>query len=150
VAEFQGHVGAIGEVMARKVTDSERRLRQCERIGRALRLLGLIQSPGGRWNAQALARELNCSERTVYRDLQTLELAGVPYFWDEQTGSYRVRAGYRAPQIPTKLRKDPTPEALSDFSLEAARKLLADAERMVEVLERLTELLKATTESASS
>lgn len=128
--------------MAKKGSDADRRLRQCERIGRALRLLGLIQSPGGCWNAQSLARELGCSERTVYRDLQTLEMAGVPYFWDEQTGSYRVRPGYKAPEIPANLGKNPSPEALVDFSLQAATRIIADAERMVDALGRLKQALQ--------
>lgn len=128
--------------MAKKGTDSERRLRQCERLGRLLRLLGLIQSPGGGWNARSLAEELGCSQRTVYRDLQTLELAGVPYYWDEQAESYRVRPGYKAPQIPVRPGKNPSPQVLAEFSLESARKILADAERMVEALEKLAELSK--------
>ena len=134
--------GTIGEFMAKRVSDAERRLRQCERIGRVLRLLGLIQSPNGRWNAQALARELGCSERTVYRDLQTLELTGVPYYWDEEADSYRVRDGYRAPQIPTRPGKQPSPDVLAQFSLDVARKIAADAERMIEALERLKQALQ--------
>ncbi|WP_337175111.1 HTH domain-containing protein [Paludisphaera sp.] len=129
--------------MAKKGSDADRRLRQCERIGRALRLLGLIQSPGGGWNAQSLAKELGCSERTVYRDLQTLELAGVPYYWDDQAGSYRVRPGYKAPQIPSRPGKNPSPEALVDFSLQAAGRLMAEAEQMIDALGRLKQALHA-------
>ncbi|MCA9234562.1 MAG: helix-turn-helix domain-containing protein, partial [Planctomycetales bacterium] len=58
-------------------SDRDRRVRQHDRIARVLNVLNLIQSRG-RWNAQALAEELECSQRTVYRDLQVLEFAGVP------------------------------------------------------------------------
>ena len=61
-----------------KVPDADRRLRQADRLSRVLRVLQLIQSRG-RYDAQAIAQELECSERTVYRDLAVLELAGVPW-----------------------------------------------------------------------
>ena len=56
-------------------TDAERRSRQCERMARMLRTLKCIMGPG-RWDAQALAQELECSTRTVQRILQTLSMAG--------------------------------------------------------------------------
>jgi predicted DNA-binding transcriptional regulator YafY len=78
--------------------DNERRLRQAARHARTLRLLELIQGRG-RWDAPEIARELECSERTVYRDLAVLELAGVPWFFDEAAKCYRVRSGFRFPQL---------------------------------------------------
>ena len=57
--------------------DRERRARQANRMARILGVLRLIQSRG-RWNAAGIAAELGCTVRTVYRDLQTLEFAGVP------------------------------------------------------------------------
>ena len=81
--------------MARKQrTDAERRLRQCERLSRLLRTLHLIMG-SGRWSVDSLAEELECSRRTVYRDLQTLSMAGVPWYLDAATQAYRVRPGYR-------------------------------------------------------
>ena len=62
--------------MARKRTDAERRVRQTDRLARVLRVLELIQGTGPT-TAHSIARELECSERTVYRDLQTLAAAGV-------------------------------------------------------------------------
>lgn len=55
----------------KKKSDADRRLRQADRMARVLRVLQLIQSRG-RWNATTIAQELECSERTVYRDLQVL------------------------------------------------------------------------------
>jgi biotin operon repressor len=49
----------------------------------------------GRWDAQSLAEELECSKRTVHRLLQALTAAGVPWYFDEGTHSYRVRSGFQ-------------------------------------------------------
>ena len=80
--------------MAKKRTDAQRRIRQSDRLARVLRLLQLIQGPGN-WNAPAIAKKLDCSERTVYRDLQTLTAAGIPWYFDDFSQSYRLREGYR-------------------------------------------------------
>src|SRR3954451_14526240 len=80
--------------MAKKRTDADRRIRQSDRLARVLRVLQLIQGPGP-WTATSIAGELECSERTVYRDLQTLAAAGVPWFFDDLSQSYRLREGYR-------------------------------------------------------
>ena len=78
--------------------DRERRVRQADRLGRVLRVLQLI-SGRGRWNANEMAAEIGCAERTVYRDLQALEMAGVPYFFDEVENCYRIRPGWYFPAI---------------------------------------------------
>jgi predicted DNA-binding transcriptional regulator YafY len=75
-------------------SDTQRRLRQHVRLARVLQILGLIQSRG-RWNAKAIASELECSERTVYRDMEVLEYAGIPWFFDEHDQCYRLRPEYR-------------------------------------------------------
>jgi hypothetical protein len=80
--------------MAHKRTDAERRARQCERLSRMLRVLQLIMGPG-RWDAEGLARELECSPWTIHRILQTLSMSGVPWHYDEAKRAYRVRPGYR-------------------------------------------------------
>jgi predicted DNA-binding transcriptional regulator YafY len=57
--------------------DADRRLRQADRLARVMRMLQLLLSRG-RWNARDIAAEQECSERTVHRDRQVLELAGIP------------------------------------------------------------------------
>lgn len=88
--------------MAKKRTperpDNDRRLRQSERLARLLRVLHLI-SGKGRWDADGLAEELECSRRTIFRMLQTLSMAGVPWYLDSNSKAYRVRAGYKFPLI---------------------------------------------------
>lgn len=79
-------------------SDADRRLRQCERLGRLLRVLQLIMGKG-RWDADGLAQELECSRRTVYRLLQTLSLAGVPWYFDDSCRAYRVRPGFKFPAM---------------------------------------------------
>lgn len=78
--------------------DRDRRIRQSQRIARVLGVLNLIQSRG-RWNAKAIAEELEVSERTVYRDLEVLEFAGVPWYFDDGGQCYRVRPDYRFPTL---------------------------------------------------
>jgi predicted DNA-binding transcriptional regulator YafY len=63
-----------------------------------LRVLELVQGRG-RYGIKELAVELECSERTVFRDLSVLQLAGVPYYHDREAGAYRVRPGFRFPAI---------------------------------------------------
>ena len=122
--------------MAKKRTDAERRLRQCERLSRLFRVLRLILGPG-RWDAEALARELECSTRTVHRDLQTLSMAGVPWYYDGERQAYRVRPGFKFPALDPSAGQEgstrmPDPLAV----LAAARQVLVDGERFIEALRR--------------
>lgn len=48
--------------------------------------------------AQELARTLEVSERTVYRDIQELSASGVPIIAEPGTG-YRLERGYRLPPL---------------------------------------------------
>lgn len=84
--------------LPRQRSDADRRIRQATRFASVLRLLELIQSRG-RWNVSALAAELECSPRTVHRYLQILEVAGVPYFFDESAQCYRVRTDFQFPRL---------------------------------------------------
>ncbi len=121
--------------------------------GWVLRLLQLIQGSGN-WNAQTISRELDCSERTVYRDLQTLSAAGIPWYFDDFSQSYKLREGYRVrfPRPPPKhapeqdARQGPpsTDDARSIATLarEAAQRLLVEAEGVVQALDRLTRAIE--------
>ncbi len=129
--------------MAKKQrTDADRRVRQCERLGRLLQMLHLIMGKG-RWDANTLAAELGCSKRTVYRLLQTLSMAGVPWFFDEACRSYRVRPGFRFSGLDGQLVKqqrevDPGPLSL------AAKQLLVDGEKFIDSLRTFCEQLNGT------
>lgn len=79
-------------------SDSDRRLRQASRLARILRVLEMIQGRA-RYGAKEIAAELEVSERTIFRDLVVLELAGVPWFYDEEDRRYRVRPGYNFPAL---------------------------------------------------
>lgn len=140
--------------MARKRTDAERRVRQADRLARVLRVLQLIGGTGPT-TAQSIARDLECSERTVYRDLQTLAAAGVPWFFDEYAQSYRIREGYRGSlsQFAVPPRGDggqgpdlalSTDEARSIVTLarESAQRLLAEAEGVIQALDRLAQTME--------
>ncbi len=78
--------------------DRDRRVRQSERLARVLSVLNLIQSRG-RYNARAIAEELEVSERTVFRDLEVLEFSGVPWYFDTSHDCYRVRTDFRFPTL---------------------------------------------------
>lgn len=139
----------------RKRPDAERRLNQDVRLSRAIRVLELIQGRG-RWNATSLAKEVDASERSIYRDLAALELAGVPYYFDQTEQCYRVRPGYRLPitnlttdelldqttanavaqahAVPLSGAKTATIK-LKSASTEENAKLLDEAERLTSVLD---------------
>jgi predicted DNA-binding transcriptional regulator YafY len=82
-----------------KTSDAERRVGQASRLGRILRVLELIGGRG-RIDAQGIAQELECGVRTVYRDLQVLTLAGIPWVFEKENRSYRIReGGWRFPVL---------------------------------------------------
>ena len=140
--------------MARKRTDAERRVRQTDRLARVLRVLQLIQGTGPT-TAQSIAREVECSERTVYRDLQTLAAAGVAWFFDEYAQSYRIREGHRGPfpHLPVQPKADdpgsPEPSlsgedarSIVTLAKDSAQRLLTEAESVIQALDRLTRAME--------
>jgi predicted DNA-binding transcriptional regulator YafY len=131
--------------------DADRRLRQANRLARVLRVLELIQ--GRRpLDVKEIAAELECSERTIYRDLSVLVLTGVPYETERETGYLRVRPGFRFPSLNLSqedligqvtatvvssvpgldVTKGPAPTTrkLQAASRDEAAKLMADVERV--------------------
>lgn len=136
--------------------DRDRRVRQSERMARVLSVLNLIQSRG-RYNAKAIAEELEVSERTVFRDLEVLEFSGVPWYFDEQNQCYRVRPDFRFPTLAlteeeamgqalaTTLTKTaglnigegaaPTTRKLTATSPEEIKEILADASQVMEAFD---------------
>jgi predicted DNA-binding transcriptional regulator YafY len=127
--------------MARQRPDADRRVRQCERLARVLRLLRLLLGHG-RWNADALARELGCSVRTLFRDLNALTMSGVPVRYDRQSECYSVPEGYRFPRLDRLALGTPDQEALRVLRATAER-VIADGERLLGQLRRLCEVLRS-------
>ena len=91
-----------------KRPETDRRFRQAERLGRLLTMFRLV-SGRGLWNPESLAVELDCSIRTVHRLRDTLELSGVPIYFDRLQNSYRLRFSCKAPVLP------PTDEDVQRF-----------------------------------
>jgi predicted DNA-binding transcriptional regulator YafY len=140
--------------MAKRRTDAERRIRQSDRLARVLRLLQLIQSHG-QWNAETIAKELDVSERTVYRDLHTLTSAGIPWYFDEYTQSYRIRQNFQGPfpkfppmpksesgRTSSERAAEDDPRSIVTLATEAAQRLLVEAEGVVQALDRLAQAIE--------
>ncbi|MGE5611019.1 MAG: helix-turn-helix transcriptional regulator [Bacillota bacterium] len=68
------------------------------RIYRLLRLMAAINSKRGLHVAE-LARRCEVHERTIYRDIETLNASGIPCSFDAGSGGYRVAAGFFMPPI---------------------------------------------------
>ena len=87
---------SIPKTVKKDRPDRDRRVRQADRLARILRVLELVQSRG-RWTTRAIAEEIECSERTVYRDLDVLRFAGIPYYREGDQKFVRVRPDFRFP-----------------------------------------------------
>ncbi len=68
------------------------------RIHRLLKILTLIQGSTG-WTASRIAAECGTTERTTYRDLQMLQGAGIPYFYDDEKKCYSIRRDFFLPPV---------------------------------------------------
>jgi proteasome accessory factor B len=68
------------------------------RIYRILRLITLLQS-GRSFTPDELAAELEISRRTVFRDLNMLEMARIPYYFDPDCGGYRISEHFFLPPV---------------------------------------------------
>ncbi len=77
------------------------------RIYRVLRLIAMLQS-GRSYTVSQLARELQVSRRTVFRDLNMLEMAQIPYYFDRERRTYRINRNFFLSPIDLTL-----PEALA-------------------------------------
>jgi len=125
-------------------SDADRRVRQCERLARLMQVLHLI-SGRGRWDAAALAEELECSTRTIHRLLQTLSLAGVPYYYCDRKKSYVVRPGYKFPLLEEHLAKENQSEPLPEDLDRLADALIRDGEAFANSLRSFLDALKEAT-----
>ncbi len=114
--------------MARERSDADRRSRQCAKFARLIRIARLIMG-NGRWGPEDLAREIECSERTIFRDVEALTVAGIPIFFDKSVQAYRVPPGFRFSGVDPEMVDpgDTCSPAVHDL-LGTARSLLQDAE----------------------
>lgn len=68
------------------------------RLYRVLRLITMLQS-GRSLTVDELSRELEVSRRTVFRDLNVLELAHIPYYYDRSNATYRIDNHFFLPPV---------------------------------------------------
>ena len=68
------------------------------RIYRLLRLITMIESGRG-YTVSELAEELQVSRRTIFRDLNVLEMARIPYYYDKERKTYRINQHFFLPPI---------------------------------------------------
>ena len=97
---------------------------------------------GARSDAIALAEELGCSRRTVHRLLQTLSMAGVPWYYDEKLRAYRVRAGYRFPLLEIGTTGSSGASAKENEMAEIIEQLIRDGEALSTSLNKFLTTLK--------
>ncbi len=71
---------------------------QMQRSGRLLQLLQTLRERRGAVTAQVLARQFGVSERTIYRDMETLLELGVPVEGEAGTG-FILRPGFFLPSM---------------------------------------------------
>lgn len=126
-------------------TDAERRLRQCDRLSRLIRTLRCIMGPG-RWDTEALARELEVSHRTVHRIMQTLEMSGVPWYFCKESKCYRLRPGFKFPPLESGASpSEDAPSLNSKVLLTQTQRMIAEGEKFVAALRDFQEVLEGRT-----
>lgn len=68
------------------------------KVHRLLRMVTLMQS-GEAGDAKQLAELLGVTVRTIYRDLEILAELGIPCYFDESIGAYRIRKDFFLPPV---------------------------------------------------
>ncbi len=121
--------------MAKQRPDAERRVRQCAKFARLIRLARLVLG-NGRWGPDDLAKELECSTRTVFRDIDTLAAAGIPVWFDKATQAYCTQPGFRFSKL------DPSDVDLCDTASPAVHDLLVQARRVLKETEGMMTALR--------
>jgi predicted DNA-binding transcriptional regulator YafY len=121
--------------VAQQRRDADRRVRQCERFARLIRITQLLLGHG-RWGPDDLAKEICCSVRTIYRDITTLSMAGIPIHFDKGCNAYRVPDGFRFPGI-DKAGTQPLKNAIEITEcVRAVEAFISQAEKLLAELRR--------------
>jgi predicted DNA-binding transcriptional regulator YafY len=68
------------------------------RLHRVLKIITMLQTRR-HYGPGELAQELDVSKRTIYRDLNMLELAGIPFYYDRAKGGYTIHETYWLPPV---------------------------------------------------
>lgn len=135
--------------MAKERRDADRRSRQCAKFARLIRIARLVMG-NGRWGPEDLAREIECSQRTIFRDVEILSAAGIPIVFDKSIQAYRVTDGFRFSGLdPMKIEAGNAAFPAVHELLVDARRLLKDAERFLETLRHLCHQLEAVRKAGS-
>ncbi len=111
-----------------------------------MHLLRLI-SGRGRWNMADLAAELECSERTIYRLLDALTACGVPWYFDKQQETYRIREGFRLGNL---VDASSQSQSQTQESPEKAIAIVNEARCLIEQLKSFVARLEAVINQSSS
>ena len=72
------------------------------RLQRILRLINILQS-GRCYSNTELAKLLGVTRRTVFRDLNMLQQAGIPYYYDDAANGYKMDSSFFLPPLNLKL-----------------------------------------------
>jgi len=68
------------------------------KVYRLLKIITILQGARN-YSVRDLARELEVSRRTVFRDLNMLEMAHIPYYFDPERGGYRINHNFFLPSV---------------------------------------------------
>jgi len=68
------------------------------RLQRILQLVSTLQSQR-HYGPDQLAQKMDVDRRTIFRDLKTLKLAGVPYYFDEEKNGYKISENFMLPPM---------------------------------------------------
>jgi predicted DNA-binding transcriptional regulator YafY len=121
--------------MAKQRSDAERRNRQCAKFARLIRIARLVTG-NGRWGPNDLAEEIECSTRTIYRDVEILSASGIPITFDKSTQAYSVQSGFRFSKL------DPMTVDVCDTASPQIHELLVQARRVLKEAEGLMTCLR--------